>query len=407
MAVEKKKRIWLRRAGLAVGGMCFAVLLIEIGLRVLGFSYPITTQRDANRGYSYLPNFEWFHTTEGYAHVRTNQYGFRDDDWSVEKPANVVRVAVLGDSFVEGNQVAKDKRLTELLESRLAASHLFDGFKVEVMNFGMSGYGTAQELMTFRHEVKKFKPDYVIVGLLTANDIRNNSEQLEGDSIRPYFVEQDGELVLDDSFRIENLPLAKSIGYSTARWSRIGQVAFRVYHGMKVRATTRQAAGKSGQEAKLIEQGLAEPGIGTWIYREPVDDAHISAWQVTERLLAKFQVEVQECGAELLVVVLSNAIQVHPDNASRETFQKIAEIDDLFYPDARIAKACREAGIPVLTLAPKMQQRAQQENAFLHGFENTPPGQGHWNEKGHAVASELIGDWFLQNATRLASQNAP
>lgn len=403
MATAKKKRVWLRRLALASGAMTFALLMIEIGLRVLGFSYPITTERDDNRGYTYISNFEWYHTSEGYAHIRTNKYGFRDINWALEKPAQTVRIAVLGDSFVEGNQVAKGKRLTELLQSRLESQATFDGHKIEVMNFGMSGYGTAQELMTFRHEVKKFKPDYVIVGLLTGNDIRNNSEKLEGDAIRPYFLEKDGKLVLDDSFRNENLPLVKTIGYTAARWSRIGQVAFRVYHGMKVRANVRQSTQKSGREAKLIAQGLAEPGIGTWVYREPQEDVHEAAWSITERLLGQLQSEVQDSGAELLVVVLSNAIQVHPDKSKREAFQKIAGIDDLFYPDARIASACREMGIPVLALAPKMQQHAQREKTFLHGFENTKKGQGHWNEKGHAVASQLISDWFMQHATRVAS----
>jgi hypothetical protein len=404
MAAEKKKRVWLRRLGLASGALCFSLLMIEIALRVLGFSYPITTQRDPNRGYTYIPNFEWVHTTEGFAHIRTNKYGFRDDEWSVKKPDATVRIAVLGDSFVEANQIEKSKRLTELLEARLGKHPLFEGQNVEVMNFGMSGYGTAQELMTFRHEVKKFKPDYVIVGLLTGNDIRNNSEKLEGDAIRPYFVEKNGELVLDDSFRNESQSLVKSIGYTTARWTRIGQVAFRVYHGIKVRANIRQANAKSSRESRLIEKGLAEPGIGTWIYGEPTDDDQRKAWKVTEGLLTKLQTEVRECGAELFVVVLSNAIQVHPEKSSREEFQQIAEIDDLFYPDNRVATACRKAGIPVLPLAPKLQLRAQQENVFLHGFANTVEGQGHWNEKGHAMASELIGDWFLQHATRVASR---
>jgi hypothetical protein len=404
MAAEKKKRVWLRRLGLASGAMCFSVLLIEIALWVIGFSYPITTQRDPNRGYAYRANFEWYHTTEGYAHVRTNKYGFRDDEWSVEKPENTVRIAVLGDSFVEANQIAKDKRLTELLETRLAEHPMFAKQKVEVMNFGMSGYGTAQELMTYRHEVKRFKPDYVIVGFLTGNDIRNNSEVLEGDAIRPYFVEQDGKLVLDDSFRNESPSLTKSIGYATARWSRIGQVAFRVYHGIKVRATMRQATAKNSREAKLIEKGLAEAGIGTWIYNEPVEQAQKTAWRVTEQLLKKLQEEVHAEGAELFVVVLSNAIQVHPDKASRDEFQKIAGVEDLFYPDSRIAAACRDAGIPVLPLAPKMQQQAQQHNTYFHGFANTRKGQGHWNEKGHAIAGELIGDWFLEHTSRVASK---
>jgi hypothetical protein len=29
---------------------------------------------------------------------------------------------------------------------------------------------------------------------------------------------------------------------------------------------------------------------------------------------------------------------------------------------------------------------------LLHGFENMQPGFGHWNERGHRAAAELIAD---------------
>jgi hypothetical protein len=44
----------------------------------------------------------------------------------------------------------------------------------------------------------------------------------------------------------------------------------------------------------------------------------------------------------------------------------------------------------VLALAPAMQRAADEKHVFLHGFENTRPGFGHWNEAGHALAADLI-----------------
>jgi len=37
-----------------------------------------------------------------------------------------------------------------------------------------------------------------------------------------------------------------------------------------------------------------------------------------------------------------------------------------------------------------MQREADAKHVFLHGFQNTKAGFGHWNEAGHALAAELI-----------------
>ncbi|HEX4210023.1 MAG TPA: hypothetical protein VHY56_06500, partial [Candidatus Binataceae bacterium] len=62
----------------------------------------------------------------------------------------------------------------------------------------------------------------------------------------------------------------------------------------------------------------------------------------------------------------------------------------LFYPDRRIAALGQRDGFAVLTLAEPLAQYAEQHHAFLHGFDNTPKGFGHWNAVGHAQAGRLI-----------------
>ncbi|HVT18767.1 MAG TPA: hypothetical protein VHQ90_21610 [Thermoanaerobaculia bacterium] len=52
----------------------------------------------------------------------------------------------------------------------------------------MAGYGTAQELLTLRHEVWRYAPDLVLLAFYTGNDVRNNERRLEQDPSRPYFI---------------------------------------------------------------------------------------------------------------------------------------------------------------------------------------------------------------------------
>lgn len=385
------------------GSVLFSMLLLEVGLRVIGFEFPVTTDRHPHRGYTNKPNAEWTQKAEGFAEVKTNSRGFRDGEWAKEKPADTIRIAVLGDSFTEAAQVAKEERFTELLEKQLADKDAFRGKKVEVMNFGTSGYGTAQQLMTWRHDVKPYAVDYVVLAFLTGNDIRNNSEKLECDPIRPYFLEQGEQLVLDNSFRDESLPTGRLIGLKAASYSRVAQVAYAAFRGIRAKRKMDALKKSSSAEAKVVELGLAEPGLSTWVYSQPKNEDHQAAWRVTEKLVSQLNDEVSAAGAKFFLVSLTNAIQVHPKAASREQFAKLLDIDDVVYPDRRIEQHCRENGIPMFSLVPGMQDYARQHDEFLHGFENTTLGQGHWNAAGHRVAGELIGSWLQRELAETES----
>ena len=396
-----RRRRWMFRAILLGIATVAPLLFIEIAMRVGGIEYPIVTQRDSNRGYAYRPAYQWTQSSEGHADVRTNRFGFRDEEWTLEKPANTVRIAVLGDSYVDAVQVAEEHRFTELLENELSESDLFGGSNVEVMNFGTSGYGTAQELMTYRHAVRQFKPDVVILSFLTGNDIRNNSRKLEGDPVRPYFVPSDEGLQLDTSFRSKELPTLKLLGHLAAKHSRIGQFAVHVYQTLGGRNVVRRI--ESDEQNELMREGLLQPGLSVEIYKATHEKDWQDAWLVTEGLLSLLRDEVEADGASLLVTILTNGEQVHPDRAHRERVQAVGRIDDLLLPDKRIRDACQREGISVLMLAERMQQIAEAEQVWLHGFKNTQMGRGHWNEDGHREASHLIADWFTSETRQVAA----
>lgn len=400
-----RRRRWLLRLGLLGGSLMMALVCVELGLRLTGFNMPVPIQRDPHRGYAYRPNIEWEHSSEGRARIRTNSFGFRDDEWAIDKPSDTVRIAVLGDSFVEALQVDEEERFTELMQAKLTEAGLFRGRRIEVMNFGISGYGTAQELQTWRHEVRQFQPDFVILSVLTANDIRNNSLALERDPIRPYFIEQDGRLVLDESFRQRRMSFAKAAGLTAARYSRIGQIAWRLYQLKKV--DKRTARSSDVRDVRLVEARLMSAGVSSAVYREPDDPEWERAWRVTESLLQLMHQEVTATGARFLVAILSNDIQVDPDAGNRQQFLELAEAEDLFLPDRRLSDYCYRQRIAVLPLAPVMQRHALSTGTHLHGFPNTRIGLGHWNEAGHQLASTIISQWLIREAGHGVAYDRP
>lgn len=96
---------------------------------------------------------------EGYAGA-ANRLGYRDHDHPVEKPPGTYRIVVLGDSIAEGMGVADTAdTFPARLERRLRAA----GRPVEVLNFAVTGYNSAQEVETLAARALAYRPDLVLL----------------------------------------------------------------------------------------------------------------------------------------------------------------------------------------------------------------------------------------------------
>ncbi len=404
------KRVFAKLA-LVLFGIVIGAGVAEIGLRIIGFSYPEFYQVDASRGYALRPGVEGWYRKEGVAYIRVNSDGLRDREHAVAKPAGTVRIAVLGDSYPEALSVSDTEAFWSVMEGKLRECNAFGGRQIEVINFGVSGYGTAQELLTLRERVWKYSPDIVMLTITTNNDITDNSRVLKKTDEIPYFVYRDDHLVLDDAFKTAPSFMRRQSGVSRfGRWlrdhSRLVQAMVQGHHAFKVRLaswrakeppkpapdTTAPAAGQTAEQtAGQTDQFSRSEELGTdnLIYLEPNNETWNEAWRVTEGLIRELRDEVRGHGSTFTVVTLSNGPQVLPEVKSREGFMKRFGLTDLFYPDNRIKSFCLREAIPVVTLAPDLQKAAEEQHAFLHGF-GANIGNGHWNAAGHRVAGELI-----------------
>jgi hypothetical protein len=396
-------RLLLMVFGFMVGG-----LIAEIALRIAGYSYPEFYVLDQSRGYALRPGMEGWYRKEGEAFVRINSDGLRDQDHTITKPQDAIRIAVLGDSYPEALSVAMEQAFWSVLQRKLQECDAFPGKKIEVLNFGVSGYGTAQELLTWREQASKYSPDIVLLAVTTNNDIADNSRVLKNTSEIPYFVYKDNHLTLDDSFKNSRAFLLRQSWISRfGRWlrdhSRTVQAIIQGHHGLKILlASWRTPRPQTAQPTESPSQPdmfsrSAELGTDNLIYLEPQNAVWNDAWRVTEELIVTMRNEVKAKRAKFLVVTLSNGPQILPNPDWREDFKKRFRITDLFYPDNRIKSLGKREGIPVLTLAPELQDFAERNNVFLHGF-GKDIGNGHWNAIGHRVAGELIAKKICKGA---------
>jgi hypothetical protein len=101
---------------------------------------------------------------------RINSKGLRADrEYPYEKPAGTKRIVCLGDSFTAGYEVDLEDCFTRVLERELTAQ----GRAVEVLDAGVSGFGTAEELLYLERELIRYQPDVVVVSFY-GNDLMDN-----------------------------------------------------------------------------------------------------------------------------------------------------------------------------------------------------------------------------------------
>ena len=114
---------------------------------------------------------------------RFNACGCRGRDYSIPRPENTVRILVLGDSHTLGVGVHEEDTFAYQLESLLneRAEKSGSGKTYEVINCGVSGYGTQEERMFYYIMASKYEPDIVLL-MMTPDDDRNWVDDLKMDN---------------------------------------------------------------------------------------------------------------------------------------------------------------------------------------------------------------------------------
>ncbi len=108
--------------GIFTGLICF-----DIGLRIIENTSlwrifpliePILGVPDKNIGYKFTPNLEGVWVKENRVKIKINSFGFRDSEYS-DDFNNDFRIALTGDSIVEGLQVSGDYVFENISERNL------------------------------------------------------------------------------------------------------------------------------------------------------------------------------------------------------------------------------------------------------------------------------------------------
>ncbi|PYQ11169.1 MAG: hypothetical protein DMF80_22425 [Acidobacteria bacterium] len=372
---------------LAVGMLVVACLGLEAALAMARINGRSRVVFDPEKGVAFAPGAYYVERKEGFSEGHFNSHGFRDYERTWEKPPNTYRILVLGDSYVEAFQVPLERAFPALLEVRLNAASRARRF--EVLAMGQSGFGTADEYMRYLDYGVRYCPDMVILAFLTGNDVSDNSKVLHREHIGFYFrLDEHGELVLDrsalDAYAGQTT-LTDRFFRAVKRHSYLASlVSERAY---LLREQMREERYKQAHATAGAPEGGLDEFSDLNVYRPDPTPRWREAWEITEKLILKFEHEVESRGGSFVLVSLSNAEQVHPE-LQRELVQKYGLPFDFDLPDRRLRRLAEQHGIQYLDLMPALRDYHRRTGIYVHGFGSVVTG--HWNETGHRQAADEI-----------------
>jgi hypothetical protein len=351
------------------------VLLTAEGLtRLLTDTHPSLTERDPDVGQRYLRDFAadvFVPESQRRVALRFNAEGFRGPTRERTKPSGTCRIAILGDSQIAAIATTEEDTLVARLERRLTEESPTSRW--QVMNFGVSGASTAQELALYRSVVRDYDPDLVVCAFFEGNDLTDNSDRFSSNP-RVY-------MDLDANGRLYTKP-ARSTLTKASIWLNRNS---RFYVWQKV------AFGKATARVRASSPALGVRGEDLVFSTEPSEDLD-HAWSLTEKVLFQFGEEVRSDGRRFLLLYIPAAETLYRDLWTQKFS---APPYDLVHFDPRRAErrlrdAARGGRIDSLFLNEgfarfiAVRSGTDAEAWLYYG------GNGHLNERGQALGAELL-----------------
>ena len=197
----------------------YCLLALSLYVLLEGFSFAAAWMLDYTIGYRFSPNPSVLSADQralvarvvqtggfrtkldaelGWVPLKeTNSAGMRDDrEYQFAPPNGVLRISAFGDSFTYGDDVKLEESWTRRLSTMRPS--------LEVLNYGVSGYGLDQAYLRYRRLGAEYQPHIVFIGYLSENIARNvnvlrvfySGRYPTSILTKPRFKVSDGHLVL-------------------------------------------------------------------------------------------------------------------------------------------------------------------------------------------------------------------
>jgi lysophospholipase L1-like esterase len=284
-----KRSYWVALAALAIFlllvGSEMVIRLLSESSPKYGFTPHFPYMPDSLVGWRHIPSSRFlYETAEFEVWFPINSEGFRSTDEYVTADGRRRVIAVLGDSFVQAIQVNENETFTELLESRLRDTGIY-----QVQNYGVSNTGVVHYLQLYRHYARIHRPELVIVCILDQNDIFNSSYELTP-ALRPvYSYGDDGAIEEIETF--EELIVGKARPTNLRSYLKKNWALYRFLG--RLRSRLAPAKGTTGRLP-----------ASAFVYEDPWNESFREAWRHAEWALQELVEAIRADGATPLIVLM-------------------------------------------------------------------------------------------------------
>jgi hypothetical protein len=256
---------------------------------------------------SYSPTLGWTIKPNGISDLyRANSAGIRATrEYEETDPGGRLRVLTFGDSFTHGDQVANE----DTWQARLEAL----GHQLDVLNFGVPGYGVDQAYLRFLEEGQAYSADIVFIGFMPYNVTRHVNV------FRPFHSPSSGLPLAKPRYVLggDSLMLLENPMQPLERYRELLREPSRVLTDLGSHDyfyLSRYRAGPvdflpSVRLAKMLVFRLRQMWAGE-IFRGGRYVESSEAFQVTTAILDRFVSAVSRSGARPVIVILPTDLDV-------------------------------------------------------------------------------------------------
>ena len=302
---QPRSRKMARKLGLTLLSLLVICVIGEALVRGLTTVRRPLLVVDAELGRRYVANFEgsaYSDESDREVLLEFNSHGLRFPETPFEKPPGVHRLIVIGDSLIAGLEVEERDTTCVRLQEKLARD--FPEERWEVLNFGVSGAGTGQELVLYRELARRFQPDVVLCAFFVGNDLLGNSTRMSKLNYIYFDLDESGELVQVPfpslRLRFNELLNEHSRLYVWQKW----------FVNHKRRDLQRAVAARTTSDERLVTHGDSIR-MSEWVFCRTEPGAAAYTWDVTDALIEAFAADVAKDGARFGLVMIPDALQLN------------------------------------------------------------------------------------------------
>jgi hypothetical protein len=373
---------WIGCTVLAALGLVTALSATEIGLRVLYPAVPII-RRDERLGSLLRPSLDVRKTFGGHervVRVTTNASGLRGPELPTGRTPGVRRVLALGDSFTFGDAVEAEEAWPAQLEARLNRGGPANRW--QVINAGVPGHGTGQELLLAQILEDRLEPDVVVLGFTVVNDLLDNLCVDESS----YTPKRGVPCFTLSGDRLGLRPPSPPPAPPAAAWQRLRVADLFVGQARRLTVWNPRLLAWAEASGMPLELPYLPATVASWYdprYAEP-------GWRLTERLLLELRERLSARGVPLLILIVPAAVQVDTglQSALRALGHRHAAVqaflEDATRPQRTVTDLCRASALECVDTLDAIVNLDRRGTRTYYAIDN------HWTPAAHALAADLV-----------------